>query len=149
MKRNPIFVYLFECTNILGCLIFPLLLLINPGEMFYPTGIYSGEELLYCMKNMAVASGIFAVVVGIPLLLLFVDCFVIMKGVKGFKVTILSILTAPASYPVVRTEVLKESKNKRRFHVIAGIGIFISNSLTVAVLAQYVIRLTVAGYAMI
>ena len=80
--------------------------------MFYPDSMaYQEEELLHCMKNTVTASVIFAIVVGIPLLLLFVDCFVIMKGVVGFKVTILSILTAPASYPIVRTEILKEPKS--------------------------------------
>mgnify|MGYP007047934442 CR=1 FL=1 len=150
MKRNPILVYLFEVTNILGCLIYPMLLLINPGGMFYPDGMaYQEEELLHCMKNMVTASVIFAIAVGIPLLLLFVDCFVIMKGVVGFKVTILSILTAPASYPIVRTEVLKEPKAVRRFHVIAGALIFISNSLVVMTLVQYGIRIAAAGYAVL
>lgn len=146
MKKNPVLVYLFECTNILGCLIFSALIFINPGEIFYPSGIFSVEEYLQCMQNMIVAAVIFACVVGIPLLLLFVDCFVIMKGVPGFKVTIFSILTAPASYPIVRTEVLKESKNMRRFHVIAGIIIFVSNSLIVGAFVQYGIRLVAAGY---
>lgn len=150
MKRNPILVYLFEATNILGCLIYPSLLLINPGGMFYPAGMaYQEEELLHCMKNTVIASIIFAIVVGIPLLLLFVDCFVIMKGVVGFKVTILSILTAPASYPIVRTEILKEPKSVRRFHVVAGAVIFISNSLVVMTLVQYGIRIVAAGYAVL
>ena len=150
MKRNPILVYLFEATNILGCLIYPALLLINTGGMFYPAGMaYQEEELLHCMKNTVIASIIFAIVVGIPLLLLFVDCFVIMKGVVGFKVTILSILTAPASYPIVRTEVLKEPKAVRRFHVVAGAVIFISNSLVVMTLVQYGIRIAAAGYAVL
>lgn len=150
MKRNPILVYLFEATNILGCLIYPVLLLINPGGMFYPDSMaYQEEELLHCMKNTVIASVIFAIVVGIPLLLLFVDCFVIMKGVVGFKVTILSILTAPASYPIVRTEILKEPKSVRRFHVVAGAVIFISNSLVVMTLVQYGIRIVAAGYAVL
>lgn len=149
MKRNPILVYLFEATNILGCLIYPSLLLINPGGMFYPDSMEYQEELLHCMKNTVIASIIFAIVVGIPLLLLFVDCFVIMKGVVGFKVTILSILTAPASYPIVRTEVLKEPKAIRRFHVIAGAVIFISNSLVVMTLVQYGVRIAAAGYAIL
>ena len=150
MKRNPILVYLFEATNILGCLIYPSLLLINPGGMFYPVSMaYQEEELLHCMKNTVIASIIFAIVVGIPLLLLFVDCFVIMKGVVGFKVTILSILTAPASYPIVRTEVLKEPKAVRRFHVVEGAVIFISNSLVVMTLVQYGIRIAAAGYAVL
>lgn len=149
MKRNPILVYLFEATNILGCLIYPSLLLINPGGMFYPVSMAYQEELLHCMKNTVIASIIFAIVVGIPLLLLLVDCFVIMKGVVGFKVTILSILTAPASYPIVRTEVLKEPKAVRRFHVVAGAVIFISNSLVVMTLVQYGIRIAAAGYAVL
>ncbi len=150
MKRNPILVYLFEATNILGCLIYPALLLINPGGIFYPDSMaYQEEELLHCMKNTVIASVIFAIVVGIPLLLLFVDCFVIMKGVVGFKVTILSILTAPASYPIVRTEILKEPKSVRRFHVVAGAVIFISNSLVVMTLVQYGIRIVAAGYAVL
>lgn len=150
MKRNPILVYLFEATNILGCLIYPALLLINPGGMFYPDSMaYQEEGLLHCMKNTVIASVIFAIVVGIPLLLLFVDCFVIMKGVVGFKVTILSILTAPASYPIVRTEILKEPKSVRRFHVVAGAVIFISNSLVVMTLVQYGIRIVAAGYAVL
>lgn len=95
-------------------------------------------------KSLTKANGI-----GIPLLLLFVDCFVIMKGVVGFKVTILSILTAPASYPIVRTEILKEPKSVRRFHVVAGAVIFISNSLVVMTLVQYGIRIVAAGYAVL
>lgn len=151
MKRNPVFVYLFECTNILACIIFPCLIFMNAGGWFFPksTSLYSGLELIECMKTTVVAALIFAVVVGIPLLLLFVDCFVIMKGVKGFKVSVLSILSAPASYPIVRTEVLNEAPAVRRFHIVAGTLIFISNCLAILGFIYYIIRIMIISYSVL
>lgn len=149
MKRNPILVYIFECSNILACVVFPCMIFFNAGGWFFPknTGMYSGLELLDCMKTTVIAALIFAIVVAIPLLLLFVDCFVIMKGVKGFKVTILSILSAPASYPVARTLVLNEEKHKQKFHIIAGGCIFASNCLAIAGFVYYIIRIVIASLA--
>ena len=106
------------------------------------------EELLACWKAMLIASLIFAVFIGIPLLLLLVDCFVIMRGVKGFQVSALSVLTAPASYPIIRTEILKEDKSKRTFHVVAGAIIFVSNCLVISAFVQYMIRMGIMMYGM-
>lgn len=143
MKRNPILVYIFEITNMLGCIIFPCMIFFNAGGWFFPksTDMYAGTELLECFKSTAIAGGIFVVFIGIPLLLLIVDCFVIMKGVKGFKVSLVSIFSAPASYPVVRSAVLKSSKAENIFHGAVGSVIFISNCLVIASLAYYVIRI--------
>ncbi len=149
MKRNPILVYLFEITNIIGCFVFPFFLYFNVGNWFYPTSeVYGVEELLACWKAMLIASLIFAVFIGIPLLLLLVDCFVIMRGVKGFQVSALSVLTAPASYPIIRTEILKEDKSKRTFHVVAGAIIFVSNCLVISAFVQYMIRMGIMMYGM-
>lgn len=149
MKRNPILVYLFEVTNVIGCLVLPCLLYFNIGNWFYPsTDVYSIEELLTCWQAMLTVSLIFAIFIGIPLLLLLVDCFVIMRGVKGFQVSAFSVLTAPASYPIIRTEILKESKAKRTFHVVAGAVIFISNCLVVSAYVQYMIRMGILMYGL-
>ena len=149
MKRNPVLVYLFECTNILGCIVFPCFLYFNIGGWFYPTSdIYTIEELIGCMKHMLTASILFAVFIGIPLLLLLVDCFVIMRGIKGFQVSAISVLSAPASYPIIRTEILKEDKKKRTFHVIAGGIIFASNCLVISAYVQYMIRIGILMYGM-
>ena len=151
MKRNPILVYIFECTNILACIIFPCMIFFNAGGWFFPknAGIYSGMDVLDCMKTTVIAALIFAIVVGIPLLLLFVDCFVIMKGVKGFKVSVFSILSAPASYPIVRTSVLNEKPAVRKFHVVAGAMIFASNCLAIVGFAYYVIRISMMSMAVL
>lgn len=151
MKRTPFFVFLFECTNIISCIVFPCMIFLNAGGWFFPTDsrLYSGEELLTCMKSAAIAALIFSVVVGVPLLLLLVDCFVIMRGVKGFRVSVFSILTAPATYPVVRTEVLNEEANIRRFHVAAGTVIFCSNCLVIGAFAYYIIRTLILAYGII
>lgn len=144
MKRNPGFVYLFECTNILSCIVFPCMIFFNVNGWFFPEAlIYSDAELFECMKTTAIAALIFSLVVGIPLLLLLVDCFLIMRGVKGFQVSVLSILTAPASYPVIRTGVLNEESGIQRFHVTAGILIFGSNCLVITSFAYYLIRIIV------
>lgn len=149
MKKNPFLVYLFEVTNVLACIVFPCMIFFNAGGWFFPkgAGIHSVMDLLDCMKSTVVIGIIFAVIVAIPLLLLFVDCFVIMKGVKGFKVTIVSILSAPASYPIARTLVLNEEKHKQKFHIIAGSCIFASNCLAIAGLVYYVIRIAIESFA--
>lgn len=144
MKRNPVFVYLFECTNIISCIVFPSMIFFNVNGWFFPREqLYSDTELFACMKSTAIAALVFSVVVGIPLLLLLVDCFVIMRGVRGFKVSVFSILTAPASYPVIRTEVLNEEKEVRRFHVVAGMIIFCSNCLVITAFVYYIIRIMI------
>lgn len=151
MKRNPVFVYLFECTNIISCIVFPCMIFLNAGGWFFPTDpqTYSDIELFACLKSTAIAVLIFSIVVGVPLLLLLVDCFVIMRGVKGFRVSVFSILTAPATYPVVRTEVLNEETGIRRFHVTAGTIIFCSNCLVIASFAYYIIRFIIMSYAIL
>lgn len=149
MKRNPVFVYLFECTNIISCIVFPCMIFLNTNGWFFPTDqMYSDTELFACMKSTAIAALIFSVVVGIPLLLLLVDCFVIMRGVKGFRVSVFSVLTAPASYPVIRTEVLNEEAGIRRFHVTAGIIIFCSNCLVITAFVYYIIRIIMLSTAL-
>ena len=149
MKRNPVLVYLFECTNIISCIVFPCMIFFNVNGWFFPTdSVYSDMELFACMKSTAIAASIFFLVVGIPLLLLLVDCFVIMRGVKGFRVSVFSILTAPASYPVIRTEVLNEETGFRRFHVTAGIIIFGSNCLVITAFAYYIIRIITLSTAL-
>ncbi|MCM1496725.1 MAG: hypothetical protein NC089_13135 [Bacteroides sp.] len=116
----------------------------NVNGWFFPREqLYSDTELFACMKSTAIAALVFSVVVGIPLLLLLVDCFVIMRGVRGFKVSVFSILTAPASYPVIRTEVLNEEKEIRRFHVVAGMIIFASNCLVITAFVYYIIRIMI------
>lgn len=145
MKRTPILVYLFECTNIISCIVFPCMIFFNAGGWFFPadTRLYSEVELLACMKTTVAAAAVFAIVVGIPLLLLLVDCFVIMRGVKGFRVSVFSILAAPASYPIIRTEVLNEETAVRRFHVAAGTIIFCSNCLAISGFVYYIVRILI------
>lgn len=144
--RNPVLVYLFEITNSLGCIIVPLLIWLNIGGIFYPKfgSIYSLGDVLECLKTAAVLLVIFSIVVGIPLLLLFVDCFVIMKGVDAFKVTVMSILMAPASYPMVRTTALEEPASKRNFHMVMGTFIFCTNILLVITIVYYFLRILLA-----
>ena len=143
-KRNPILVFIFEGTNVIGCFGLALLLLINPGHLFIPQGsVILAEDLLNCIKHAAIAGGIFLVFIGIPLLLLFVDAFVIMKGVKLFQVSAASIVGAPSAYPVIRTEVLREKPAVRAFHVTCGTLIAISNVTVIATLIYYVIRIVI------
>lgn len=145
MKKNPTFVLLFEIASVLACIIFPFLVFINAGGWFFPTGssIYSDLDLLDCMQSAMVAAIWFAVIIGIALLALIIDCFVIMRDIKGFKVSLVSILTAPASYPIVRTEILQEDKKVRIFHLIASGGVFFSNGLVIAALVYYIIRIAI------
>lgn len=151
MKKNPILLYLFEATNIISCLVFPCMLFFNIGGWFYPSGsqVYSGQELLGYIKNVAILGVVFTVIVGIPLLLLLVDCFVIMRDVKGFRVSALSIITAPASYPIIRTEFLEEKKAVRKLHTVAGAIIFISNSLVISSLAYYFMKMMKLAWALV
>lgn len=150
IKRTPLFVLLFEFTNAIGCLTFCSMIFFNIGGLFFPKGDFiSSEMILACMRHMAILTGIFAVVVGIPLLLLFVDCFVIMKGVKGFKFSIISILSAPASYPIVRTMFLKDPVGLKAFHITFGTIIFASNSLTIACFIYYIVRIVMLSSGVI
>ncbi len=142
-ERNPVFVYIFEATNSLGCIIFSLLIWMNAGGWFFPKigAIYSGSDLWACVKSTVIVLIVFVIVVGIPLLLLFVDCFVIMKGVEGFHVSVMSVLLAPASYPMIRTNALEEPPVKRNFHLIAGSLIFCTNIVFVISIIYYFIRI--------
>jgi hypothetical protein len=116
------------------------------GGWFFPRvgSVYSSYDILACVKSTVIALLIFAVIVGIPLLLLFVDCFVIMKGVEGFKVSVMSVLLAPASYPMIRTTALEEPSAKRNFHMIAGSIIFCTNIFLVITILYYFIRIVIS-----
>lgn len=147
MKKNPTLVLIFELASILACIIFPFMVFFNVGGWFFPTAssVDRDLELLECMKSTTVASMIFFVIIGIALVALVFDCFVVMRDVKGFKYSLFSIFTAPASYPIVRTEALQEENHIRTFHLLAGGGVFISNGLAIAAFAYYVIRLVIVA----
>lgn len=151
MKKNPTFVFLFEIVSILACIIFPFMIFLNAGGWFFPTASAANPDvnLLDCMKTTVTAAVVFFFVIGIALIALIVDCFVVMRDVKGFKVSLVSICTAPASYPIVRTEALQEEKNIRMFHIIAGGGVFVSNGLVVVSFIYYIIRIVIAAGSML
>lgn len=142
-ERNPILVYIFEATNSLGCIVFSLLIWLNAGGWFFPKigALYSANDVWSCLQSTMIALIVFAAVIGIPLILLFVDCFVIMKGVEGFRVSVISILMAPASYPIVRTNALEEPPAKRNFHIAVGSLIFCTNIIFVITIVYYLIRI--------
>lgn len=147
MKKNPILVFLFEIVSILACIIFPLFIFLNVGGWFFPPASSAAPDLdlLDCMHSTIIAAVIFFLIIGLALAALVADCFVIMRDVKGFKVSLISILTAPASYPIVRTEALQEEKKIRIFHLIAGGSVFVSNGLVIVSLVYYIIRIMIAA----
>lgn len=143
-KRNPILVYCFEVINILGCVVLAVLITLNVGDWFMPTGDVISEQAFYaCIQRVVLTMLGFMILFGISLILLVVDCFVIMKGIKGFKVSLWSILSAPAGYPVIRTQILKENKRDKTIHTVAGGLVFICNWILVSAMVQYFIRMVI------
>ncbi|MBQ8983324.1 MAG: hypothetical protein IJ079_07015 [Lachnospiraceae bacterium] len=142
-KRSSWMIYLFEFTNAGACIVLPILILFNAGGWFFPKigSDYTANDLLACIKSSLVVLIVFAVVVGIPLIMLFYDCFVTMKDVEGFQVSTMSIIMAPASYPLMRTNALEEPKNVRTFHTIAGSSVFVTNVILVISVIYYLIRI--------
>lgn len=151
MKKNPILVFVFEIVSILACIIFPFMIFLNAGGWFFPivSAANADVDLLDCMKTTVIAAGVFFIFIGIALVALIVDCFVVMKDVKGFKVSLVSICTAPASYPIVRTEALEEDRKFRMLHVIAGGAVFVSNGLVVVSFVYYIIRIMITAGSML
>ena len=151
MRKNPRLVIIFEIVSILACIIFPFMIFFNAGGWFFPSAASADPDLdlLDCMQSTIVAAVIFFLMIGLVLAALVVDCFVIMRDVKGFKVSLISILTAPASYPIVRTEALQEEKNICIFHLLAGGAVFVSNGLVIISLVYYIIRIAIVAGGML
>jgi len=149
-KRSSWMIYLFEFTNAGACIILPILIFFNVGGWFFPKlgSNYTAADLLSCIKASLVVLIVFAIVVGVPLIMLFYDCFVTMKDVEGFRVSTMSIIMAPASYPLMRTNALEEPKNVRTFHTIAGSSVFATNVLLVISVIYYLIRILAAFFMM-
>lgn len=142
-KRSSWMIYVFEFGNAGSSIILAVLILLNAGGWFFPKwgSDYTSNDLLDCLKSSLVVLIVFAIIIIVSLILLFYDCFVTMKDVEGFRVSAMSIIMAPASYPLMRTNALEEPKKVRTFHMIAGTSVFVTNVILVISAVYYLIRL--------